>query len=659
MKNKGLVIVESPTKAKTISRMLGKEFTVVSTMGHIYDLPAKKLGVDVEAGFEPEYTILTGRKKVLSALKKEAKGKEAIYLATDPDREGEAIGWHLKDKLFKKQKVLRVTFHEITPSAVSSAFKHPRDFDGNMIEAQTSRRILDRLVGYFLSPLLWKKISRGLSAGRVQSVALRLIVDREREIQKFIPQEYWEVEAELAKGSSLFKAKLEKIDGQKAQLKASAEAESACNEIKGCSFIVAKIKKSEKKRNPDAPFITSTLQQEAFNKLRFNATKTMIIAQQLYEGIDIGQENPVGLITYMRTDSTKVAPEAIAEVRSLIKQRFGKDYLPEEPNVYKVKKLAQEAHEAIRPTLIDRTAENLQAFLSPEQYKLYELVYNRFVSSQMTPARFLATSAEINAGKYGFSASGSSLIFDGFTAVYNKNVEEKEKNQIPELEEGFELSLAKLTPSQHFTKPPARYSDSSLVKALEEDGIGRPSTYAPIIYTLLLRDYARRNRGYFQPTELGFMVCDLLVEYFPKIMDIGFTALMEEELDEVEEGKADKLKVLKDFYQPFKVSLDYAQANIKKEVIVTDQICDKCGKPMVVKWGRRGKFLSCSDFPACKNSKSITSGVKCPQPDCGGELIERRSKRGFFYGCSNFPKCTYTSKNLTQSEEQQEKNTDE
>ena len=652
MKNKGLVIVESPTKAKTISKILGKDFSVVSTMGHIFDLPPKKLGVDVEDGFKPEYTILTGRKKILAALKKEAKGVDTIYLATDPDREGEAIGWHLKDKLFKKQKIVRVTFHEITPAAVNNAFKHPRDFDLNMIEAQVSRRILDRLVGYFLSPLLWKKIARGLSAGRVQSVALRLIVEREREIQKFVPQEYWEVEAELSKAANLFKAKLDKIDEKKAEIRNNNDAQSIFEDIKNNQFKVAQVKKVEKKRNPDAPFITSTLQQEAFNKLRFNATRTMIIAQQLYEGIDIGEENPVGLITYMRTDSTKTAPEAIVEVRSLIKNNFGKDYLPPEPNVYKVKKLAQEAHEAVRPTLIARSPQSLESYLSPEQFKLYELIYNRFVASQMSPARYLSTSVDIKAGKYLFSATGSINVFDGFTVLYSKNGDDKDKNIIPDLTEGEILELIKLIPSQHFTKPPARYSDGSLVKALEEDGIGRPSTYAPIIYTLLLRDYARRIRGYFQPTELGFMVSELLVEYFPKIMDIGFTALLEEELDQVEEGKVDKNKVLKDFYEPFKVSLDYAQANIKKEVVFTDQICDKCGKPMIVKWGRRGKFLSCSDFPNCKNSKSITTGVKCPQEACTGELIERRSKRGFFYGCSNFPKCTFTSKNLSVDKDQ-------
>jgi DNA topoisomerase-1 len=549
---------------------------------------------------------------------------------------------------------LRVTFHEITPSAVKEAFKSGRDFDLKMIEAQVGRRVLDRIVGYFLSPLLWKKIARGLSAGRVQSVALKLIVEREREIQKFIPREYWEIEAEVKKRNQekSFKAKLEKIEDKKAEINNKGEADKVVEDLQGKEFKVLEIKKTEKKRYADPPFITSTLQQEAFNKLRFNATKTMIIAQQLYEGIDIGEANPVGLITYMRTDSPRAAPEAIKEVRNYISKQFGEDYLPETPNSYKVKKLAQEAHEAIRPTLIHKPAESLKEFLSPEQYKLYELIYNRFIASQMSPARYLATSVDILAGKCLFTASGSILIFEGFTAVYGRNGEDKEKNIIPELEKDEVLDLVKLLPSQHFTKPRPRFSDSSLIKALEEEGIGRPSTYAPIIYTLILRDYIRRLKGYFNPTELGFKVCDLLVEYFPKIMDVKFTALMEEELDGIEEGRINRIKVLQDFYAPFKESLDFAQAHIKKEVITSDEICEKCGKPMVVKWGRRGKFLSCSDFPTCKFSKSITSGVKCPEPECGGDLIERRSKRGFFYGCSNFPKCTFTSKTLPQDKEE-------
>ncbi len=659
MKNKNLVIVESPTKARTISKILGDNFSVVASMGHIIDLPQKKLGVDVEKGFKPEYVIIPARKKALASLKKEGKNKDTIYVATDPDREGEAIGWQLKEHVFKKNKnVLRVTFHEITPAAVNEAFKKPRDFDAKMIEAQVGRRILDRIVGYSLSPLLWKKIARGLSAGRVQSVALRLIIEREREIQKFTPKEYWEVEAELAKTESTFLAKLDKIDNQKAEIKNKEEAEKACQEARIEKFIVSQIKKSEKKRYPGAPFITSTLQQDAFNKLRFNANKTMLLAQQLYEGIMIGQDNPVGLITYMRTDSPRVSAEAINEVRDYISLNFGKDCLPEKPNYYKAKKLAQEAHEAIRPTFVSRHPEGLKTFLTPDQRKLYELIYNRFLASQMKPAEYVVTSVSIEAGKYLFSVSGSTLTFEGFLLAYKNNDDEEDndnekikKNKIPLLEKGEVLELLNILPSQHFTKPPARYSDSSLIKELEEGGVGRPSTYAPIIYTLILRDYVRRIKGYFNPMELGFKVCDLLVEYFPKIVDMKFTALMEEELDEIEEGRLNKLKVLEGFYAPFKASLDFAQANIKKEVIITDKICGQCGKPMIVKWGRRGKFLSCSGFPECKGSQSITSGVKCPQEGCGGELIERRSKRGFFYGCSNFPKCRFVSRTLPQDKE--------
>lgn len=659
MKKKNLVVVESPTKAKTIAKILGDGFVIVSSMGHIIDLPLKKLGVDVENGFEAEYVTIPGRQKVLAALKKGAKGKEAIYIATDPDREGEAIGWQLKQRVFKKgDNVLRVTFHEITPAAVKEAFAHPREFDINMVEAQVGRRVLDRVVGYFLSPLLWKKIARGLSAGRVQSVALRLIIEREREIQKFISKEYWEVEAELSKGESKFLAKLDKKDKAKIEINNNIEAENICNDLKDKEFRVSEVKESEKKRYPSPPFITSTMQQEAFNKLRFNANKTMSVAQGLYEGIDIGQDNPVGLITYMRTDSPRVAPEAISEVRDYIAMNFGKEHLPEKPNYYKVKKLAQEAHEAIRPTFVSRHPESLKNFLTPDQVKLYTLIYNRFVASQMKPAIYKVTAVSIEAGEYQFNASGSILDFAGFIAAYNDNVEDDEegrdkpvKNTVPLLSKDDILELLKVLPSQHFTKPPGRYSDSSLIKALEEYGIGRPSTYAPIIYTLIMRDYVRRVKGYFNPTELGFKVCDLLVEYFPKIVDVGFTALMEEELDEVEEGRLDKLKVLQDFYSPFKVSLEFAQANVKKEIITTDKVCQLCGKPMIVKWGRRGKFLSCSGFPECKSSQSITSGVKCPEAGCGGELIERRSKRGFFYGCSNFPKCRFVSRTLPEDKE--------
>jgi len=664
-----LVIVESPTKAKTISKILGKDFTVVSSMGHIIDLPAKKLGVDIENKFEPEYVIIPTRKKLMTQLKKEAKTKEKIYIATDPDREGEAIGWQIKEKVFKgkdfkDKEILRVSFHEITPHAVGEAFKSARKFDKNMIEAQIGRRILDRIVGYFLSPLLWKKLARGLSAGRVQSVGLRLIVERERLIQKFVASEYWEIVAELFKpkisGESSFRAKLDKIEGEKAQIAAQAQAQNICDDLKGKEFKVLEVRKTEKKRYAPPPFITSTMQQEAFNKLRFNASKTMLVAQQLYEGIDIGEDNPVGLITYMRTDSPQVAAEAVAEAREYIGRSFGKNFLPEKPNVFKAKKSAQQAHEAIRPSYVGRAPESLKDFLNHDQIRLYELIYSRFLASQMNPAEYLATAVDIEAGKYLFVANGSHLIFEGFLAAYSKDEEEeeekaKEKNVIPPLEAGDILGLNSLTPSQHFTKPPPRYSDSSLIKALEEEGIGRPSTYAPIIYTIVMRDYVRRIKGYFHPTELGFKVNDMLVEYFPKILDLKFTALMEEELDQIEEGAISRQKVLEDFYAPFKVSLDFAQEHIVKEVIITDQVCDKCGKPMIVKWGRRGKFLSCSDFPTCKNSKSITSGVKCPLENCGGELIERHSRRGVFFGCSNFPKCTFTSRTLPEDKEDEVK----
>ncbi|MDD5255898.1 MAG: type I DNA topoisomerase [Candidatus Omnitrophica bacterium] len=653
MKNKNLVIVESPTKAKTIGKILGGSFSVYSSMGHIIDLPKTELGVDIEQGFAPRYVVISQRRKVLTALKKEAKDIENIYMATDPDREGEAIGWNIKEKLFKDRKVLRVVFHEITPTAIKDSFANPREFDLNMIEAQIGRRVLDRLVGYFLSPLLWKKITRGLSAGRVQSVALRLIIEREREIQKFVPQEYWEVQAlfEASEGAS-FTAKLEKIGEQKAEIRNGEEASLLAEDLRKQEFSVKSVKQSEKKRYPDPPFTTSTLQQEAFNKLKFNAKKTMLLAQQLYEGIDIGEESPVGLITYMRTDSTQVAPEAIKEVRNLISSLFSPEHLPETPNTYKVKKLVQAAHEAIRPSLIMRPAESLEKFLQPDQYKLYELIYRRFVASQMTPARSLVVSVAVQGGKYVLNASGTTMIFDGFTAVYNRQKENgaEAKPELPALTEGQALKLVNIDPSQHFTKPPARFSDSSIVKILEEEGIGRPSTYVPIISTLVTRGYVHRIKGYFEPTELGCKVCDLLVEYFPKVMDVKFTALMEEELDQIEEGKIDRMKVLEDFYQPFKTSIEFAHSNIKKEVITTDEVCELCGKPMVIKWGRKGKFLSCSGFPECKFSKSITTGIKCPQPGCAGELVERRSRRGPFYGCSTYPKCTFITTKLPEEQ---------
>lgn len=654
MSEKSMVIVESPAKAKTISKFLGGDYAVVSSMGHIVDLPQKEFGIDIADQFKTDLVVIPGKKKLLTDLKKMAKTVGTVYFATDPDREGEAIGWNLKEQMkLKSQKILRVEFHEITKSAIQAAFDQPRSFDEDKIKAQQARRILDRIVGYFLSPLLWRKITRGLSAGRVQSVALRLIVDREREIQAFVPQEYWSIEAELKKKikdtKKVFTASLEKKDNEKIEITSEAMARQIIDEIAGKDLLITSVDKNNKARHPAPPFITSTLQQDSFNKLRFSATKTMFIAQQLYEGIELGEEGPVGLITYMRTDSLQVAQSAIQEVRSFIQTTYGPAYLPESARVYKSKKLAQEAHEAIRPTLVARAPKDVQSFLTPEQFKLYELIWKRFVASQMNSAQMEVTTAWIQCDKYLFKTTGSRVVFDGFTTLYKTDDEEEDqgKNALPPLEKDELLTLVQVIPNQHFTKPPARFSEGTLIKALEEDGVGRPSTYAPILGTIVSRDYVRREKGYFMPTELGTKVSDLLVAYFPQVMDITFTAHMEEELDMVEDGKANWVNILNEFYHPFKEKLDFAAGDIKKEVVYSDEICSVCGKPMIVKWGRKGKFLSCSDYPRCKNAKSITSGVKCPQADCGGELILRRSYKGrSFYGCSHYPKCTFTSRDL-------------
>jgi DNA topoisomerase-1 len=659
MPAKSLVIVESPAKARTISKFLGKNFCVVSSMGHIVDLPAKKLGIEVENNYKADLVVIPGKKKLLAELRKQAKEASSIYFATDPDREGEAIGWNLKEWMkLKDQAVYRVEFHEITKPAIEAAFKAPRQFDEDKIKAQQARRILDRLVGYFLSPLLWRKVTRGLSAGRVQSVALRLVVDREKDIQGFVPCEYWSIEAELKKkdgvskeDKKIFTAILERIGNEKVEIASKESASKIIAELSGKEFTVTGVDKNVRNKNPQAPFITSSLQQESFNKLRFSPTKTMFIAQQLYEGIELGQEGPVGLITYMRTDSTNVAQSAITTVRAFIDKEFGKEYLPESPRVYKSKKLAQEAHEAIRPTQVERSPQELAKFLTAEQAKLYELIWKRFVASQMNSAQIEVTSVTIASGKHLFKTTGSSVVFPGFTTLYKiedeAEEEEAKESMLPPLAKGEPLELLGFLPEQHFTKPPARFSEASLIKALEEDGIGRPSTYAPTISTIVSRDYVRREKGYLAPTELGIKVSELLVEYFPQVMDITFTAHMEEELDLVEEAKVNWVNILQEFYAPFKEKLDYASATIKKEVIYSEEICSVCGKPMVVKWGRKGKFLSCSDYPTCKNAKSISSGVKCPAPGCGGDLILRRSYRGrSFYGCSNYPKCTFTSREL-------------
>jgi len=657
---KKLVIVESPTKARTISKILGDEFVVYSSMGHIIDLPRSKIGVDIEQDFNPTYVIIPGKKKILNQLKKESKTASVIYLATDQDREGEAISWHLREQLKNKkndQKFLRVVFHEIIPAAIKEAFKKPEEVDQNKVNAQQARRVLDRIVGYFLSPLLWKKLAKGLSAGRVQSVALKLIVQRERQIQDFKSQEYWKIEADLRKKekvSLVFTAELDKCDGKKINIENSTFTEQIIEELKIQEYIVGAVKKQEKKRNPYAPFITSTLQQDAFNKLKFTARKTMLIAQQLYEGVDLGKEGPIGLISYMRTDSVRIADTAIKQIRKFVADHYGQQYVPPKPKLYKSKRSAQQAHEAIRPTSIPRTPEQVREYLTQDQIKLYELIWRRTVASQMKSANYRASTIEIKAGKYLFVSRGSILLFDGFLKVYNIQTKEEEK-RVPELAKDDLLDLVKLNFSQHFTRPPARYSEASLIKILEEKGIGRPSTYAPIIHTLVIRDYVRREKGYLMCVELGMKVSDILTEYFPNIINVAFTATMEEELDKVEEGTLDWVRVLKDFYIPFKKKLHFAQTNLKKEVIETDQVCQMCGQPMVIKWSRRGKFLSCSTFPKCRYAKSISSGVKCPGEGCDGELISRCSKRGMrFYGCSNYPKCRYVSKFLPKSGEKDE-----
>jgi DNA topoisomerase-1 len=659
---KYLVIVESPAKAKTINKFLGTNYEVVSSMGHIIDLPKSKLGIDVENDFKPEYVVMAERRKNLAVLKKAAKTKQAIYLAADPDREGEAISWHIGNVLKDpKKKYYRVSFDEITKDAVLAAFKHPRDINMDLVNAQQARRILDRIVGYTLSPLLWKKVSRGLSAGRVQSIAVRLIVERELEIKKFKPQEYWDIEADLKRKKDSerekFRAKLDRHKDKKIEIHNKIEADNIVGVLRNEKFVVGDIKESTKKKNPYPPFTTSKLQQEAFNKLRYSGARTMHIAQTLYEGVEIGKEGSIGLITYMRTDSVRISKDAQAAAKEYILDKYGKKYYPQTPNTYKSRKSAQEAHEAIRPALPLREPETIKHALSPDQFKLYQLIWNRFLASQMVPAVYSQTTVDINAGEYLFKASATKLIFDGYTAVYEAEKEQdegaKDKTKLPQLSVGLTLDLIDIISSQHFTKPPPRYSDASLVKALEELGIGRPSTYAPIIQTVTARDYVRRESGYFHPTELGTIVTELLIVNFPKILDVKFTARMEDELDGIEEGETDWLNVLKSFYSPFMHSVEQAKVHmrdVKKEISSTAEICEMCGKPMVVKWGRRGKFLSCSDYPRCKNAKSITTGIKCPS-GCGGELVQRRSTRGAFYGCTKYPKCTFTARKLPEKEE--------
>ncbi|MGE0267719.1 MAG: type I DNA topoisomerase [Candidatus Omnitrophota bacterium] len=656
---KAVVIVESPTKVKTINKILGSNYKVISSMGHLVDLPKSSLGVDIDDHFKPKLIVVRSKQKILTKLKKDSKGVKEIYIATDPDREGEAIGWNLIEHIGEGKKVYRVTFQEITKDAVKKAFENVRQFDEKKVEAQIARRILDRIVGYKISPLLWRKVGSRLSAGRVQSVALRVIVEREREIDAFIPKEYWQIAADLQKKDydGILEASLEKIDGEKFELNSEGESTDIVTYLKGQDFVVSKISQREVKRKPSPPLITSTLQQEAFNKLKFNSNRTMMIAQQLYEGIDLGNGETTGLITYMRTDSVNLSNESIEKVRTFIKEKYGQQYLPDEPNKYKSRKSAQEAHEAIRPSDVNLTPASIVKYLDKDQFKLYELIYNKFVSCQMVPAVYEYKKMEITAGKCLFGASGSTLQFDGYLTVDREAKEEEKKIDFSHYSENDSLALIQLKPTQHFTKPPARFSDASLVKALEEDGIGRPSTYASIITTLVLRNYIVRDRGYLKPTELGISICDLLVEYFAKIMDVGFTAEMEEKLDLIEEGKLEYPELLEKFYNSFKDELENAEQNIVKTQNFIDKNCPECGKQLVVKWGRRGKFISCSGFPDCKHAEPFTLGIKCPEPGCTGELVTRRSTRGSFYGCTKYPACTYVSKELP-GETKQDKEAD-
>jgi DNA topoisomerase-1 len=714
---KYLVIVESPAKAKTIKKYLGKQYAVEASLGHVRDLPKSKLGVDLEHDFEPHYITIRSRSKVLKGLKKQAAGKDvkAVFLAPDPDREGEAIAWHLKHELDNgKNPIYRVMFNEITQKAVEKAIENPLEIDQRMVDAQQARRILDRIVGYSLSPLLWSKVRKGLSAGRVQSVAVRLVVDREREIEAFVPVEYWKIEVDLNTGDlKKVRANVTHCNGEKLEMGNQPAAEQVLAVLRSASYIVQKVEKKEQRRFPAPPFITSKLQQEAATKLHFTGKKTMMVAQQLYEGVEIGEEGPVGLISYMRTDSVRVNEEAQAQAREWIQTTYGAEYVPATPPKYKSKKITQDAHEAIRPTYVttDKSPDQLKKYLTPDQFKLYRLIWQRFLASQMSPAVMDAVAVDIQAAEYGLRANGSTVKFKGFTTVYIESREdekepeagsEEEGRLLPPLEEKQRLLLEALRPEQKFTQPPPRYNDATLVKTLEEENIGRPSTYAPIISTILGRMYIERRENRFYPTELGIMINDLLVKHFPKILNVEFTASMENDLDAVEEGQANWVAVLHKFYTPFSSELESAKIemhDVKAEVEVelpdvcekcgakmtvkwgrhgkfiacsnypacrntkrmkveadgtigimkeetVDEACERCGKPMVIKYGRFGKFLACSGYPECKSTKPINKeiGMPCPTPDCTGQVIERRSKRGrMFYGCSRYPQCQFSS----------------
>ncbi len=677
--SKSLVIVESPAKAKTIGKYLGNQFVVKASLGHIKDLPKSDLAVDVDRGFEPTYEVIEGKKKLIGELRAAAKGVDSIYLAADPDREGEAICYHLQEELASKKadgpKIFRVMFNEITASAVRKAFDNPLQVNTNLVDAQQARRVLDRLVGYKISPLLWDKVRRGLSAGRVQTVALRLIVDREREIQAFLKEEYWTIDVALnAKKAPVLKARLAKIDGENQPIPNEERSSAIVKDLADRPYIVQAVGTKEKRRNPVPPFITSTLQQEASRKLRFSVKRSMMIAQRLYEGVELGAEGSIGLITYMRTDSVRVSDDALGEVRQFIGDRYGAPYLPEKPNLYKGKKDAQDAHEAIRPTAAMRTPESVAPFLQEDELKMYRLIWMRFVASQMTSAVFDQTTIDVLAKgqsktEYMFRATGSVPKFDGFLAVYEEGKDVKDedddelKQKLPLVTQGEELKLKSLDAEQHFTEPPPRFNEATLVKELEAKGVGRPSTYASILSTIQEREYVKKEGGKFYPTELGTVVTDLLTESFGDIFDIRYTARMEEELDEIEDGKVDWRHAMGSFYERFAVDLERAatqMTDIKRMEKPTDFICEKCGKPMVIKWGRHGSFIACTGYPECSNTRELPSsqpeemgeqGEEEYCPNCGRPMVLKKGRFGQFYACSGYPDCK-TTKQLGQAAKQ-------
>ncbi len=664
---KSLVIVESPAKAKTIGKYLGNEFVVMASLGHVKDLPKKDLAVDVDKGFEPSYEVIEGKKKLMSELKSAAKKAENVYLAADPDREGEAICFHLQEELTTKNGPAfhRVMFNEITANAVRKAFESPRPVKISLVDAQQARRVLDRLVGYKISPLLWDKVRRGLSAGRVQTVALRLIVDREREIQAFVTREYWTIDVHLnAKKAPVLKAHLAKVNDETPEITNQEQSDAILAQLTDADYVVKSVGTKEKRRNPVPPFITSTLQQESARKLRFSVKRTMMLAQQLYEGMEMGDEGAVGLITYMRTDSTRVSNDALTEVREMIGTRYGAAYVPEKPNVYKSKKDAQDAHEAVRPTSAMRSPESVAQYLAEDQMKLYRLIWMRFVASQMTPAVFDQTAVDVNAmGKdgqtYMFRATGSVPKFDGFLAVYEEGKDVKDeddeelKHKLPLVTEGETLKFKAIEPEQHFTEPPPRFTEATLVKQLEADGVGRPSTYAAILSTIQEREYVKKEGGKFHPTELGTVVTDLLLECFEDIFDLKYTARLEEQLDEIEDGKLDWRDAMQEFYEKFSNDLDRAatqMTDIKRMEKPTDFICDKCGKPMVIKWGRHGSFIACTGYPECTSTRELPQATPDEMmeteeeycPNCGRGMVLKKGRFGQFLACLGYPDCKTT-----------------